>query len=89
MLDPDFPARPAAQVQWQGDVFEAGEGRQEIEELENEADLVSRTRSGHRPRASRERFAPDVNVTEVGRPARQRGSAASTCRIRMDRDDDT
>ena len=37
----NFLAVPPAQVQWQADVLEAGERRQQIEELEDEADLVA------------------------------------------------
>src|ERR1019366_7397982 len=37
----DLAARPAAQVQRQADVFEARERRQQVEELEDEADLVA------------------------------------------------
>jgi hypothetical protein len=36
----DFQPRPAAQVQRKTDVFQAGERRQEVEELEDEPDLV-------------------------------------------------
>src|SRR5581483_4044187 len=37
----DLPPRPPAQVQRESDVFETGERRQQVEELEDEADLVA------------------------------------------------
>src|SRR5579883_3447759 len=37
----DFLSRPAAKVEWQRNVFKAGECGQQIEELENETDLIA------------------------------------------------
>ena len=63
----DFPARPATQVQRQADVLEARQRRQQVEELEDEADLVAadaRQPSSDRPASA----SPSTRTSpEVGR----------------------
>ena len=62
----DFRARPAAQVQRQADILQADQRRQQVEELEDEADLVAaharQVVVGEAPPATRPsmRTAPEV-----------------------------
>ena len=67
----DLLARPAAQVQRQADVLEARQRRQQVEELEDEADLVAPdARQRHRRRgrrALRRRCAPRRRSAGRGR----------------------
>ena len=55
----DLAARPAAQVQRQADVLEARQGRQQVEELEDEADLVAADAGQRVVRQAAQGFAVD------------------------------
>ena len=61
----DLTARPAAQVQRQADVLEARERRQQVEELEDEADLVAADSRQLVVGETAERFAVDADFAGV------------------------
>ena len=58
----DLSARPAAQVQRQADVLEARQRRQQVEELEDEADLVAPHARQLVVGQAGERFAVDADL---------------------------
>ena len=73
----DLLARPSAEVQREADILEAREGRQQIEELKNESNLVAANARqrivGQAARARRHRRGP--RPRSAGR-ARRQGSGA-------------
>src|SRR5687767_15360383 len=56
-------AGPSPKVEGQRDVLQAGQRRQEVKELENEADLVAPNSGQSIVRLSREGFTVDLNVS--------------------------
>ena len=67
----DFLLRPAAQMQRNGDVFDAGQGGQQIEELKNESDLVAAQARQFIVGQARSAAAPSISISPddaVSRP---------------------